>query len=157
MRLYLLIGATLLAIVAAVWLRLDYLDGERDRLADELDLSQQGVTQLQETIRLTEEAFAERDLHDEKVTNELKDARDENKRLAADVAAGRRRLLVNASCPAVSADTGAGRVDDGRAELAADARQPYFAHREQVTLDEAKLRGLQTYVRLFCHRPVATE
>lgn len=153
MRLYLLIGATLLAIAAAVWLRLDYLDGERDRLADELDLSQQGVTQLQETIRLTEEAFAQRDLHDEKVTNELKDARDENKRLAADVAAGRRRLLVNTSCPAVSADTGAGRVDDGGAELAADARQPYFAHREQVTLDEAKLRGLQAYVRLFCHSP----
>lgn len=148
-----LIGATLLAIVAAVWLRLDYLDGERDRLADELDLSRQGVTQLQETIRLTEEAFAERDRHDEQITNELKDARDENKRLAADVAAGRRRLLVNTSCPAVSADTGAGRVDDGGAELAADARQPYFAHREQVTLDEAKLRGLQAYVQLFCRRP----
>lgn len=157
MRLYLLIGAALLAIVAAVWLRLDYLDGERDRLADALDLSQQGVTQLQETIRLTEEAFAERDRHDEQITNELKDARDENKRLAADVAAGRRRLLVNASCPAVPADPGAGGVDDGRAELAADARQPYFAHREQVTLDEAKLRGLQAYVRLFCHRSAATE
>lgn len=157
MRLYLLIAAALLAIIAAVWLRLDYLDGERDRLADELDLSQQGVTLLQETVRLTEEAFAQRDLHDEQVTNELKDARNENKRLAADVAAGRRRLLVNTSCPAVSADTGAGRVDDGGTELAADARQPYFAHREQVTLDEAKLRGLQAYVRLFCHRPAATE
>lgn len=157
MRLYLLIGAALLAVVVAVWLRLDYLDGERDRLADALKLSQQGVTQLQETIRLTEEEFAERDRHDEQATKDLKDARDENKRLAADVAAGRRRLLVNASCPAVPADTGAGRVDDGRAELAADARQPYFAHREQVTLDEAKLRGLQTYVRLFCHRPAATE
>lgn len=157
MRLYLLIGAALLAIVAAFWLRLDYLDGERDRLAGELDASQQGVTLLQETVRLTEEAFAQRDLHDEKVTNELKDARDENKRLAADVAAGRRRLLVNTSCPAVPADTGSGGVDDGRAELAADARQPYFAHREQVTLDEAKLRGLQAYVRLFCHRPAATE
>lgn len=153
MRLYLLIGAALLAVVAAVWLRLNYLDDERDRLADALDLSQQGVTQLQETIRLTEEAFAERDRHDEQITNELKDARDENKRLAADVAAGHRRLLVNASCPAVSADTGAGRMDDGGAELAADARQPYFAHREQVTLDEAKLRGLQAYVRLFCRRP----
>lgn len=153
MRLYLLIGAALLGLASAAWLRLDYLDGERDRLADELDLSRQGVTQLQETIRLTEEAFAERDRHDEQATKELKDVRDENKRLAADVAAGRRRLLVNASCPAMPADTSAGRVDDGRAELATDARQPYFAHREQVTLDEAKLRGLQTYVRLFCHRP----
>lgn len=157
MRLYLLAGAALLAIVAAGWLRLDYLGGERDRLADALDLSQQGVTQLQETIRLTEAAFAERDRHDQQETLELKNARDENQRLAADVAAGRSRLLIKASCPAVPADSGAGRVDDGSAELAADARQPYFAHREQVTLDEAKLRGLQAYVRLFCHRPAAIE
>ncbi|WP_417480426.1 lysis system i-spanin subunit Rz [Maricaulis maris] len=153
MRLYLLIGAALLAIFVAVWLRLDYLDGERNRLADELDVSQQGVTLLQETVRLTEETFAQRDRFDDKTTKELKVLRDENKRLANCVATGNCRLLVNASCPRVSADTSAGRVDDGGAELAADARQPYFAHREQVTLDEAKLRGLQAYVRLFCRRP----
>lgn len=122
MRLYLLIGAALLAIVAAVWLRLDYLDGERDRLAGELDVSQQGVTLLQETVRLTEEAVAERDRLDDKTTKELKVLRDENKRLANCVATGNCRLLVNASGPAVSADTRSGGVDDGRAELAADAR-----------------------------------
>lgn len=157
MKLYLLIAAALLSVCAAALLRLDYLGGERERLATELQASQQQAERLQETISLTEQAFAARDNLDAQLTEELHDARTENQRLAADVAAGRRRLLVNTACPAVPADTGAGRVDDAGTELAADARSPYFAHREQVTLDEAKLRGLQAYVRLFCHRPAATE
>lgn len=152
---YALAVAAMLALLG-LW-RIDHLAGDRDRLASALDVSQQGVTKLQEVVRMTEQAIIDRDRLDESATKELKDARDENKRLAADVAAGRRRLLIRASCPAVPADPGAGRVDDGSAELAADARQPYFAHREQVTLDEAKLRGLQAYVRLFCHRPAAIE
>lgn len=152
---YALAVAAMLALLG-LW-RIDHLAGDRDRLASALDVSQQGVTKLQEAVRMTEQAIIDRDRLDESATKELKDARDENKRLAADVAAGSRRLLIRASCPAVPADPGAGRVDDGSAELAADARQPYFAHREQVTLDEAKLRGLQAYVRLFCHRPAAIE
>jgi len=143
------------ALVLAVW-RIDHMTGDQARLADALDVSQQGVTKLQEAIRMTEQAMIDRDRLDESATKELKDARDENKRLAADVAAGSRRLHVSASCPAVPADPGSARVDDARAELNEDARRLYFNHREQVILDENKLRGLQAYVRQVC-RPAATE
>lgn len=151
---YALIAAIAL-VVLGLW-RIDYLTGDRDRLSDALDVSQRGVTKLQEALRMTEQAIIDRDRLDESATKELKDARDENKRLAADVAAGSRRLHVSASCPAVPADPGSARVDDARAELNEDARRLYFNHREQVTLDENKLRGLQAYVRQVC-RPAATE
>lgn len=151
---YALIAAIAL-VVLGLW-RIDHLTGDRDRLSDALDVSQQSVTKLQEAIRMTEQAMIERDRLDGLATKELKDARDENKRLAADVAAGSRRLHVSASCPAVPADPGSARVDDARAELNEDARRLYFNHREQVTLDENKLRGLQAYVRQVC-RPAATE
>lgn len=151
---YALIAAIAL-VVLGLW-RIDHLTGDRDRLSDALDVSRQGVTKLQEAVRMTEQAIIDRDRLDESATKELKDARDENKRLAADVAAGRRRLHVSASCPAVPADPGSARVDDARAELNEDARRLYFNHREQVTLDENKLRGLQAYVRQVC-RPAATE
>lgn len=151
---YALAVAAMLALLG-LW-RIDHLAGDRDRLASALDVSQQGVTKLQEAIRMTEQAMIERDRLDGSATKELKDARDENKRLAADVAAGSRRLHVSASCPAVPADPGSARVDDARAELNEDARRLYFNHREQVTLDENKLRGLQAYVRQVC-RPAATE
>lgn len=151
---YALIAAIAL-VVLGLW-RIDHLTGDRDRLSDALDVSQQGVTKLQEAVRMTEQAIIDRDRLDESATKELKDARDENKRLAADVAAGSRRLHVSASCPAVPADPGSARVDDARAELNEDARRLYFNHREQVTLDENKLRGLQAYVRQVC-RPAATE
>lgn len=151
---YALIAAIAL-VVLGLW-RIDHLTGDRDRLSDALDVSRQGVTKLQEAVRMTEQAIIDRDRLDESATKELKDARDENKRLAADVAAGSRRLHVSASCPAVPADPGSARVDDARAELNEDARRLYFNHREQVTLDENKLRGLQAYVRQVC-RPAATE
>lgn len=151
---YALIAAIAL-VVLGLW-RIDHLTGDRDRLSDALDVSQLGVTKLQEAVRMTEQAIIDRDRLDESATKELKDARDENKRLAADVAAGSRRLHVSASCPAVPADPGSARVDDARAELNEDARRLYFNHREQVTLDENKLRGLQAYVRQVC-RPAATE
>lgn len=151
---YALAVAAMLALLG-LW-RIGHLAGDRDRLASALDVSQQGVTKLQEAVRMTEQAIIDRDRLDESATKELKDARDENKRLAADVAAGSRRLHVSASCPAVPADPGAAGVDDGRAELNEDARRLYFNHREQLTLDENKLRGLQAYVRQVC-RPAAIE
>lgn len=151
---YALIAAIAL-VVLGLW-RIGHLTGDRDRLSDALDVSQQGVTKLQETIRMAEQAMIERDRLDEEAAKELKDARDENKRLADAVAAGSRRLHVSASCPEVPAGPGAAGVDDGRAEINEDARRLYFNHREQVTLDENKLRGLQAYVRQIC-RPAAIE
>lgn len=92
---------------------------------------------------------------DHQYTQELADAELENQRLRAAVAAGDRRLYINASCPAggngVHQPTRTTSVDDaGTAELASTARQDYHALREQITRTEAALTGLQEYVRAVC-------
>jgi prophage endopeptidase len=136
------------AIATVIWLAEDRGDLQR-----ELSTQQVVVERLQESARLAEQAFAARDAIDQQYTQELSSVEAENDRLRADVDSGNRRLLVKAACPAVPADAGAARVDDGATiELTADARQDYHRLRAQIAADEKKLAGLQDYVRTVCRQ-----
>ncbi|EJA3951988.1 lysis protein, partial [Salmonella enterica] len=73
---------------------------------------------------------------DARYTKELSDAKAENDALRDDVAAGRRRLLVNATCPAMPTgkSTSAASVDNAsRPRLADSAQRDYFTLKERVT------------------------
>lgn len=143
----------LLAALAVVSLLALWLASERSGLQDELATSSDQVERLQQSARLAEQAIAARDAVDQQHTEELSHARAENDRLRADVAAGGRRLLVKAACPAVPADPGtAGVADADAAELAADARPDYHALRSQLALSRQMILGLQQYVREVCVR-----
>lgn len=145
------LSAPLLVVAGLAFALIAWLADERGDLKRELSAEQAVVGQLQESARLAEQAFAARDAIDQQRTEELSRAEDENERLRADVAAGRRRLSVRATCPAVPTDTGAAGVDDGATvELAADARHDYYRLRAQIAADEQKLAGLQDYVRTAC-------
>ncbi|WP_137163385.1 lysis protein [Pseudomonas asiatica] len=125
-----------------------FLMRDRERLSDELSASRAEVVQLQADAEFAAQAMAARDALDRKYIQEMSDAKRDNERLRADVAAGNRRLLVKASCPKLPAAAGASGVDDaGTAELAADARQDYFDLRDQIVETEKQLAGLQEYVR----------
>ncbi|HIG9583232.1 TPA: lysis protein [Escherichia coli] len=89
---------------------------------------------------------------DAKYTKELANAKAENDALRDDVAAGRRRLRVNARCPeAMRETTGTTGVDNaGTAELTGDARQNYYRLRDGIATSEKMIRGLQEYVRTQC-------
>ncbi|EAQ6129203.1 lysis protein [Salmonella enterica] len=90
---------------------------------------------------------------DAKYTKELADAKAENDTLRDDVAAGRRRLLVNATCPAMPTgkSTSAARVDNAaRPRLADTAQRDYFTLKERVTTMQKQLEGAQDYIRTQC-------
>lgn len=87
----------------------------------------------------------------------LKEKEDANTKLADDVGAGRKRLLVRAACPAAPAPAdvpsapAAPRVDDGgTAELAPAARSDYFALTGGVDKVMEMLTTLQAYARSGC-------
>ncbi|EAX2720802.1 lysis protein, partial [Salmonella enterica] len=87
---------------------------------------------------------------DAKYTKELADAKAENDALRDDVAAGRRRLLVNATCPAMPTgkSTSAASVDNAsRPRLADSAQRDYFTLKERVTTMQKQLEGAQDYIR----------
>ncbi|ALB49932.1 lysis protein [Cronobacter sakazakii] len=89
---------------------------------------------------------------DAKYTKDLADAQKNIAQLERDVAAGRKRLQLNATCSAQGAP-GTTRVDDGASPRLTDAAErDYFTLRERIETVTRQLSGLQAYVREQCLR-----
>ncbi|EHB8435903.1 lysis protein [Salmonella enterica subsp. enterica serovar Infantis] len=119
---------------------------QRDTATHSLKLANATITDMQ-TRQRDVAAF------DTKYTQELADAKAENDALRDDVAAGRRRLYVNATCPAVPTgkSTSTARVDNAaRPRLADSAQRDYFTLKELVTTMQKQLEGAQEYIRTQC-------
>ncbi|WP_434005932.1 lysis protein [Escherichia coli] len=91
---------------------------------------------------------------DAKYSRELANAKAENETLRADVAAGRKRLRVTASCSAaVREATGPTSVDNATSPRLADtAERDYFTLRERLMTMQKQLEGAQLYIREQCLR-----
>ena len=136
----------------SLWLATDhYRDNaitykaQRDKKARELELANATITDMQ--VRQRDVAAL-----DAKYSRELADARAENETLRADVAAGRKRLRINATCPGpVREATGTARVDNATGPRLADtAERDYFTLRERLMLMQKQLEGAQEYIRTQC-------
>jgi prophage endopeptidase len=87
---------------------------------------------------------------DTKHTQELAHAKTEIDTLRTDVAAGRRKLRIQAAYP-VSEPPSSGSVGDATSvELSGEAGSTVLDIREGIINDRAKLRYLQDYVRIEC-------
>ena len=91
---------------------------------------------------------------DAKYSRELANAKAENETLRADVAAGRKRLRINATCPGtVREATGPTSVDNATSPRLADtAERDYFTLRERLMTMQKQLEGAQLYIREQCLR-----
>ncbi|AAW70548.1 Rz-like spanin [Enterobacteria phage ES18] len=121
---------------------------QRDTVTHKLTLANATITDM--TKRQRDVA----DL-DARYIKELADAKAENDALRDDVAAGRRRLLVNATCPAMPTgkSTSAASVDNAsRPRLADSAQRDYFTLKERVTTMQKQLEGAQDYIRTQCQK-----
>ncbi|EBP3745646.1 lysis protein [Salmonella enterica] len=120
--------------------------GQRDTATHKLTLANATITDM--TKRQRDVAAL-----DARYTKELADAKAENDALRGDVTAGRRRLLVNATCPAMPTgkSTSAASVDNAaRPRLTDAAQRDYFTLRERIETVTNQLNGLQEYVRSQC-------
>ena len=135
------------------WVAFDRVTDQRNDARRERDSAQWEAKGLREAARISGEMLAERDAIDLQNTTELNHVRTENQGLRRAVDAGHQRLRVKAACPAVPADSGAGRLADaGTAELAADARSDYFTLRDQLALSRQMVLGLQQHIVKVCQR-----
>ena len=118
---------------------------QRDKNVRELKLANAAITDMQ---------MRQRDVAalDAKYTKELADAKAENETLRADVAAGRKRLRINATCPGpVREATGTARVDNATGpQLADTVTRDYFTLRERLMTMHKQLEGAQDYIRTQC-------
>ncbi|HGU4860732.1 TPA: lysis protein [Escherichia coli] len=138
-------------IVCLLWAVNHYRDNaitykaQRDKKARELELANATITDMQ--VRQRDVAAL-----DAKYSRELADARAENETLRADVAAGRKRLRINATCPGpVREVTGTARVDNATGpQLADTVTRDYFTLRERLMTMQKQLEGAQEYIRTQC-------
>ncbi|HDC1711297.1 TPA: lysis protein [Escherichia coli] len=138
-------------IVCLLWAVNHYRDNaitykaQRDKKARELELANVTITDMQ--VRQRDVAAL-----DAKYSRELADARAENETLRADVAAGRKRLRINATCSGtVREATGTSGVDNATGPRLADTvERDYFTLRERLMMMQKQLEGAQEYIRTQC-------
>jgi len=147
-------GTFILVLCLVAWFGFDLLQGQRDTARIERDAALFEVNGLREAARISGEMLAERDAIDLQRTQELNHERAENDALRLDVATGRKRLRLNATCSTpVPASAGAGGVADAAtAELTTDARSDYFTLRDQLALSRQMILGLQDHALRVCPR-----
>lgn len=87
---------------------------------------------------------------DQKYTKELADAKATIDQLHDNVASGKRRLQLNATCQRQSAAGTASLDNAASARLADTAQRDYFTLRERIEVAGKQIAGLQDYVREQC-------
>lgn len=128
---------------------------KKDLAVAQLATSQSAVASLRSTIKLSRELIAARDQVDAEYAQAITDAQNANAQLVADIAAGRKRVSVNAICERVrdSADTRtAGGTDAGTPRLTPDAEQARTDLEYAVEQQREQIKGLQQYIKRLLAR-----
>ena len=136
-------------LVSMAWAVNHYRDsaisykGERDKAAEQLILASATITDMQ---------TRQRDVAalDAKYTGELQDAKATIDQLERDVATGKRRLQIAATCSRDGASATSGVVDGSSPRLTEDAELNYWRLRDGIATVTKQLTGLQAYVREQC-------
>ncbi len=144
---------TLLGLVAILgWFVDHYRDNaityksQRDQATQSLNLANSTISDMQ--VRQRDVAAL-----DAKYTGELADAKATINQLERDVAAGKHRLQLHATCKPVSGSTSTTRMDDATSPGLTDAAQrDYFILRERISAINSQLTGLQQYITEQCMR-----
>lgn len=149
-RLTAIISAVVICLIVCLgWLANHYHDNatefkrQRDEKVKALNLANATITDMQ---------TRQRDVAalDAKYTGELADAKETIERLHSDVIAGKRRLQLNARCPA-SGEAGTGGVGDASGPRLTDsAERDYWRLRAGIATVNGQVSYLQDYIRTQC-------
>lgn len=116
---------------------------QRDKATEQLSLANATITDMQNRQRDVAAL-------DAKYTGELADAKATIDQLERDVASGKRRLQLNARCPA-NGTTGTGGMGDASGPRLTDsAERDYFTLRERIVTITGQVSYLQDYIRTQC-------
>lgn len=143
-------SAVIFLLVSMAWSVNHYRDNateykkQRDEKTQALNLANATITDM--TTRQRDVAAL-----DAKYTQELADAQENINQLERDVANGRKRLQLNATCKSNS--TTSSGVDDATGPRLTDsAERDYFTLRQRIETVTKQLTGLQEFVTTQCLR-----
>lgn len=151
-RLAAIISAVVICLIVSLgWLASHYHDNatefkrQRDEKVKALNLANETITDM--TTRQRDVAAL-----DAKYTGELADAKATIDQLERDVASGKRRLQLNAKCPANGATVAGGVGDASGPRLTDSAERDYFTLRERINTITGQVSYLQDYIRTQCQK-----
>ncbi len=142
-----LLIAALTSAGLAIYYRGNAIDykAQRDTATSNLKLANDTINDMQKRQRDVAAL-------DAKYTKELADAQATIDQLQRDVASGKRRLQLNATCTKQST-SGAASVDDAASPRLTDsAQRDYFTLRSRIEVAGKQIAGLQQYIREQCLR-----
>ncbi|CAH3567799.1 hypothetical protein AI2762V1_1135, partial [Enterobacter cloacae] len=116
---------------------------QRDKATRKLSLANATIKDMQ--VRQRDVAAL-----DAKYTGELADAKETIERLHSDVIAGRKRLQLNANCPANGTTSASGMGDASGPRLTDSAERDYFTLRERIATVTKQVGYLQDYIKEQC-------
>ncbi|EKR9386022.1 TPA: lysis protein [Raoultella ornithinolytica] len=149
-RITAIISAVVICLIVSLgWLANHYHDNatkfkeQRDKATEQLNLANATITDMQ---------TRQRDVAalDEKYTGALADAKATIDQLELDVASGKRRLQLNATCSANGATGTGGMGDASGPRLTDSAQRDYFTLRERIVTITGQVNYLQDYIRTQC-------
>ncbi|MDG5791343.1 lysis protein [Klebsiella pneumoniae] len=151
-RLAAIISAVVICLIVSLgWLARHYHDNatefkrQRDEKGKALNLANETITDM--TTRQRDVAAL-----DAKYTGELADAKATINQLERDVASGKRRLQLNARCPANGAPSAGGMGDASGPRLTDSAERDYFTLRGRIITITGQVSYLQEYISKQCLR-----
>ncbi|MEX9827576.1 lysis protein [Raoultella planticola] len=149
-RLTAIISAVVICLIVCLgWLANHYHDNatefknQRDNATEKLSLANATITDMQ---------ARQRDVAalDAKYTQELFDAQNTISDLRRDVDSGKRRLQLNAKCPANGATAAGGLGDAAGPRLTDSAERDYWSLRAGIATITGQVSYLQDYIRTQC-------
>lgn len=149
-RILLIIIAVVFALLVGAGLLASHYHDNAVTYKEQRDKAKDDLKQANETI--TDMQIRQRDVAalDEKYTKELADAKATIEQLHDDVATGKRRLQLNATC-AKQSTTGTPSMDDAASARLTDAAQrDYFTLRDRIEVAGKQIAGLQQYIKEQC-------
>ncbi|HAJ0270468.1 lysis protein [Escherichia coli] len=148
-----LIIAVVVCIIAGLTAVTCYYQGEAARLQEQVTVTKGALKTASNTIQQMKERNAELSKLDKRYHDEIKAIRSDIADLRTGIDNGTIRLRVNATPVRVSDPTGTASAIDGAAcRLTPDAESAYLSLREQLKEKDAKITGLQDYIKTQCIR-----
>ncbi len=116
---------------------------QRDKATEKLNIANDTIDDMK--VRQRDVAAL-----DAKYTKELADAQETIYQLERDVASGKRRLQLNAKCPASGTAGAGGMVDASSPRLTDSAERDYFTLRDRIITVTKQVGYLQDYINTQC-------
>ena len=138
------------ALIGVLALLVNHYRGNAITYKDQRDKAIKNLNQANATIK--DMQIRQRDVAalDAKYTGELADAKETIERLHSDVIAGRKRLQLNANCPANGTTSTGGLGDVTGPRLTDSAERDYFTLRERIVTVTKQVGYLQEYIKEQC-------